>query len=795
MGRVWPGRFGPGDRMSARCRRIVAAANALESSVRSRSDAELVVLVEELRQQHASGPSDALLTQAAAVVRESVRRVMRLRLDDVQLIGGIALHHGSMVEMKTGEGKTLAIVLPAFLGALGGSGVHVMTANDYLVERDTTALRPVYENLGMTCGMVREAAGPPQEKRLRARAAYAADVTYGTVQAFVYDYLRDNIAWTEDETVQRGRYLAIVDEADFVMVDEARQRPNLSKTVKHTGPDYRTMTAVVARLRAGMHYTVDPHRQQVALTDTGLERVEDQLGVTDLYNSAGPDLLRALDGVLKAREVYRRDRDYLVEDGEIRIVDLTTGRLSTATSLGSEVMQALAVKEGLEIPEQSQILASVSVDMFLRGYQRLAAITGVATEPRAYSRIYGLETVRVPTARPVLRVDHPVSYFADGDLRLAAALRTTAKRRATGQPVLLGTTSIAQAEQVSAALAEQGIPHEMLTAKNHAAEAEIIARAGRVGAVTVVTRMGGRGVDIRLGGEHAADRDAVVRSGGLYVLALDLFESRRLELHMRGRAGRRGDPGASEVFVALDDTSLAPLISARILGMLHRSLMLSGGTEPIAGAATTRALERGLDRRTEQQVENLCRKVRYDEVAGEQCDLIYRRRRELLENQGVRAWVAAAVDSSVGHLVETAVPGREGAERLHQALAELYPVGLPVASLTQAPAGRAAVPPREALAAAVRADVHAAYQRRETSLSTAVMEDLERRVCLSVLDRSWRQHLEALDDLMNNSALQSLTGGDPFDHYRREADRLFAQMSDRVEHDVVGYLFHLDVQP
>ena len=793
MGRLWQRLGGSGSRMLDRCRDVVDAANALEPSVRSRSDADLHASVVELRRCHADAAQQGeLLPQAAALVRETARRTLGQRLDDVQIMGGVALHHGSMVEMKTGEGKTLTIVLPAFLGALGGRGVHVMTANAYLATRDASGMGPVYQQLGLSSRLLAGEDGPQRVWQAQHRAAFAADVTYGVAEAFAYSYLRDQSAWDEKETVQRGRCLAIVDEADLVMIDDARQTPGITAPKKHTGPDYPTMTALARRLRTGVHYTVDPARKLVTLTGPGIERMEDLLGTSDLYNSAGSDLLRTLDSVLLAKEVYRRDLDYLVEDGVIRLVDGNTGRFRVRGTFSSGLMQALAVKEGLEVPEERQTLASVSTHMYLRGYEKLSAITGVATETGAYRRIYGLETVLVPTGRPVRRVDRPVAVYTTEAARLAAAVDRTAERHGAGQPVLLGTRSIAQAEQVSAALRDRGIGHEVLTAKNHAVEAEVIARAGGVGAVTVVTRMVGRGVDIPLGGADAAERDAVLRSGGLHVLALDLYENRRLELHMRGRAGRRGDPGTSEVFASQEDRTLTRLFTDRTLALVRR---LSGSTDlPISDAVVTRQLERLLDTRTAQWEEQLCAAVRYDEVRDAQCDRIYRLRRALLAHQGVREWIAAAVAATVERYVRTAVPGPDDAERLHRALAELYPISLSSAALAGFTAGAGAAPPWTELAAAVRADIQAAYERREASLSSSVMRELERRVCLSVIDRAWREQLDALSDLMAGTTLHSLTGSDPLAHYQLEAQRLFTELSERIEQEAVGYLFNLEVE-
>jgi preprotein translocase subunit SecA len=791
MRKVWAGHGRQSARMLERCRKVVVAVNGLESSVRSRTDADLLALAGELRRRRRSGDTaESLLAEAAAVVRETARRVLDQRLDDVQLMGGVALHDGALVEMKTGEGKTLTILLPAYLGALTGRGVHVMTANNYLAERDADAMRPVYQALGMTCGLVPFEPSASAERR----TVYAADVTYGTADGFAYDYLRDHLVRDVKQTVQRGRHLAIVDEADLILFDDARRTPSVTRKVRHTGPDYAAMTGLVGRLRTGVHYTVDPVRKLVTLTEAGIDRMEDLLGTTDLHATADPDLLRTLDCVLQAKEVYQRDRDYVVEDGVVRPIDTATGRVSASGTFGGGLLPALAVKEGLDAPPEQRAVATTHTHLHLRGYEKLTAITGVAAEAEAYRRIYGLETVLVPTRRPVQRVDRPVATYLTSGYRLQAAVRRTAERRAAGQPVLLGTASVAQAEEVSAALTARGIPHELLSAKNHAAEAGIIARAGGVGAVTVVTRMVGRGVDIKLGGPDADDseRDAVVRSGGLYVLALDIYETRRLELHMRGRAGRRGDPGESEVFVSLDDVSLTSMMGPTALRVMRKV----GTPVPMVSPLMTRELEKVLDKRTARQMQWLCDSVRYDEVTGRQRDLIYAQRRDALESRGLREWVRSALDATLARCAGTAAgpgpltrPGRlggEGAERLHRDLKRLYPTGL-------TPDALAALAYTD-LIGALHEDAHNAYAVREAALGRPVTTELERRVCLSVIDRSWCEHLQALDDLSANTTLHSLTGSDPLAHFQQEAAQLFAALLERIERETVGYLFNLEVE-
>ncbi|MEZ0089901.1 preprotein translocase subunit SecA [Streptacidiphilus sp. EB129] len=740
-------------------------------------------------ESHRSGSTaEELLPEAAAVVRETARRVLGHRLDDVQIMAGVAVHHGALAEMKTGEGKTMAVVLPAFLGALSGRGVHVMTANDYLAVRDAEAMAPVFRRLGLSCELL-----PPDDNRKSAtipplRAAYAADVTYGTAFAFAYDYLRDNLAFGPDEVMQRGRHLAIVDEADLILIDDARRTAEISTAEPRGAFDYPSLTGIVTRLRDEVHYRVDQQRRLVTLTEAGIARLEDQLGVDDLYASGGPALLRMLDAVLLAKAVFQRDRDYVVENGAIALVDTGTGRLLQRARAAGGVTPALAAKENLKVPPERRTLATVPLHHYLRGYERLGALTGVATEADAYRRVYGLETVHVPTGRPVRRVDHPVHIHRTGAERLARAVQRTAECRAAGQPVLLGTASIGQAEEVSAALSLRGIPHRMLTAKNHADEAAIIAMAGSIGQVTVVTRMVARGVDIPLGGvgASAAERESVLRSGGLHVLALDLYETARLERHMRGRAGRRGDPGESEVYAALDDPSLVRFITPRALRMTRA--VMGGSPEAMDSQSLSHVLERALEKDTGRLVENLCAAVRHEDVLAEQIDRIYRRRTEVRDDvggAGMAERVRCALDAAVTRLAEQATSGPMDARRLHEELARIYPVGLSPESL--------AASEGPGLLALLLADAHAAYQRREAELSPAVMRELERRVCLSVLDRSWVDHLRGLDDLSADTSLHTLAGGDALAYYHSEASRLFADLLQRIDSEMVGYVFSLDV--
>jgi preprotein translocase subunit SecA len=623
----FPVRIGPAARVLGRCRAAVGAVNALESDRRAWSDAELRAVTGRLRERLAGGADlDSLLPEAFAAVREAASRTIGQRPVDEQIMGAVALHLGTLVEMKTGEGKTLTSTLPAYLNALSGRGVHVMTANDYLVARDAEWMGPVYRALGLECGVV--LASGKVEPAAR-RAAYAADITYGTASEMAYDYLRDNMVRAIGDVVQRGHRLAIVDEADLILIDQARTEPRLTQTITPSGLSYSAAAIIAWRLERDRHYAVDAHRKMVSLTDEGIARVEDLLGTPDLFGSADPAAMRRLDCALRAKEVYQRDQDYIVVDGVVEIVDRLTGRVNADSAFGDGLPQAIEVKEGLVVRPEHQELVTITTREYLRQYERLAGLTGVATEAEAYRRAYGLDTVAIPTHRPMRRVDRPARFYSNDRRRLDAVVDEVAVRRASGRPVLVGAGSIAQSEQVSRALCDRGIPHEVLNAKNHRDEAQIIARSGRIGAVTVVTRMAGRGVDIRLGGDDPTEHEAVLRHGGLYVLAVDVFETRRLESHLRGRAGRRGDPGESAMFLSLEDESLRFFVRAESLEKLADSFGDSAGS--VQNKVIGRALERALDRRTAHLVDRLVDSVRYDDVLGRQRTEIYALRRSYLE--------------------------------------------------------------------------------------------------------------------------------------------------------------------
>jgi len=616
---VW-GRKRAGDR-------IAKAVADLEESVRALSDAELGRMTGKLRGRLADEPLDALLPDALAAAREAGRRAIGQRAEDEQIAGAAALCRGRLVEMKTGEGKTLAIALAAYVWSLPDSGVHVITANDYLAERDCTWMRPLYEALGATCAIVSREDG-------RAWAmAYRADVTYLTTSAAANDYLIGNTFTRPGVRPQRPLRRAIVDEADLLLIDDADYRANFTKKIDadELFVLYRNMARMVARLDRERHCVVDGRRRLVTLTDEGVALMEDLLGVQDLNQATGPELQRALDDCLCARFGYEKDRDYVVLDGSLSALNRATGRIDGVIGFPDGLGHALELKEGLEPSPWRRLRATISHGGLLRLYPHLAAATGTAVEERLYREAYGLEIERIPTHRPVIRIDHAPLYYLDEERRTPAALDRIAGCRAAGQPVLVVTASIPQCTRLSAALRDRGIPHETLTANNHRHEAEIVSRAGRIGAVTLVTRMAGRGVDIRLGGDDAAEHETVVAAGGLCVLGFDLFENRRLELHMRGRAGRRGDPGESAILLSLEDESTAAWFTARALRQLS-SLVKNGPLD--TKFVISRALLGSLDKATQRQEARALEKFRGYEVGDRQTVEIYRLRDEIIDDEG-----------------------------------------------------------------------------------------------------------------------------------------------------------------
>jgi preprotein translocase subunit SecA len=756
-----------------RCRGWARIINLAEEDTRRLSDGELRHAINVLKQRHQDGEDlDALLPETFAIVREAAARTLGERPYDEQLIGGAALHLGTVVEMKTGEGKTLTAVLPACLHALAGNGVHVLTANEYLAARDAEWMGPVYRFLGLTCALL-PTEGSPDDRH----AVYSADVVYGTSN-LAYDYLRDHMAWEPSEVVQRGHFSAIVDEADLVMLDEAGLLPQVSRTVD--GPsDHAQLAALAAGLERGVHYTVDEARRFVTPTEQGMAVVEDRFGA-GVYSGGDAGLAKRLNAALRAKELYVRDRDYVVVDGAVWIIDQATQRVISDRTLGDGMDQAVDAKEGLDVRPERRTLAVIDGHAYLGLYTRLAGMTGVVEgEVDAYQDLYGLECVRVPPHRPVRRVDREPVIYATDEVMLRAMVKTVDEKRSAGRPTLIGTTSDAAAERISQALHAKNIDHDVLTARNHELEAEIIARAGRPGAVTVLTRMAGRGVDIRL-----AEPDGA----GLFVLGVGPMASRRLELHLRGRAGRGGDPGESAFFVSARD----PYI--KLPKILDRIFDGPDIDQPAAGRLIVRAVTGMLNELSAHATQRLEAILRYSAVREEQRAAVYARRDHVFRNGVPPGETNRIIEKAMRTLVLAARTGPEDVDRLSAEIRDQYPATVGreaiAAGLADGPSSTA----RAELIEAVVRDALAASVVRESSMGSDVAKELRRRVMLTVIDQVWRAQLRDLEDAESGVGLRTAAGGDPLAEYRRAASRLVTTMWEEIDAQFVGYWFNLRVE-
>jgi preprotein translocase subunit SecA len=718
------------------CREVVMRVGASEDQMLALSDDEFPELTRSLRARLADGAElDSLLPEAFAAVREAATRTLGQRHYDVQVMGGAAVHKGRITEMLTGEGKTLMATLPAYLNALSGDGVHVMTANRYLARRDAEWMGPVYRFLGLEIGQLPE----PGRRSEEARRAYGADVTYGTYWEFAYDFLTDNLVNHQSEGVQRGRHVAIVDEADLVLIDRARVPVTVTKGDEKASRWPTALAKVAAELQPGQHYRADRSRWTVALTDDGMRRVEDRLGIASLYDEPNQPLVHLVRHALSAREFCRRDRDYLVEDGRIVVIDATTGRPDPDSSFGDGLRQAVEAKEGLTVRTTTQTLARIEVWDYLCQYGRLSGMTGTAKmDAEIYRHVYGLNVVTIPTNRPMIRVDQRDVIFGATADKLTAIVEEAFERNAALQPVLIGTVSADQAEAVSRLLTDRGVRHEVLTAKNHDQEAAIIARAAHLGAVTVVAKMAGRGVDIVLGGGDPTEHDAVAKLGGLCVLGAERSVEWRLDMHLRGRAGRQGDPGESRFFMSLDDELVTKSMSSSELRVLRWAMK-----DPSLGAESTVQVSNRI--RDEQTIiaSWLAQSVDQDQVLADQRRLIYAEREALFgDPDGLH-------------------------ERIQHALGQMI------------------------VADQVAADARAVYGRKASELGAAAMRRAELAAALSVLDQAWQGHLQAMADLLSAIQARSRDGRAPLADYRREAGQLLDAMRDRVRQDIVKAILGL----
>ncbi|MFC6287537.1 preprotein translocase subunit SecA [Nocardioides sp. GCM10027113] len=807
---------------------VAQAVNAIEDDFVAMSDDELRGMTDEFRRRLADGETlDDLMPEAFATVREAARRVVGQRHYDVQLMGGAALHLGNIAEMKTGEGKTLVATLPSYLNALSGKGVHVVTVNDYLAKYQSEWMGRIHHFLGLTVGVILPEMRPDER-----RAAYECDITYATNNELGFDYLRDNMAGSLAECVQRGHNFAIVDEVDSILIDEARTPLIISGPTQDEVRWYDEFAKIARKLVKDVDYEVDEKKRTISVLEPGITKVEDHLGIENLYESANTPLISFLNNSIKAKELFRNDKEYVVMDGEVLIVDEHTGRLLAGRRYNDGLHQAIEAKEGVQVREEYQTLATVTLQNYFRLYDKLSGMTGTAmTEASEFDKIYGLGVVPIPTNKPMARVDQPDLVYRTEEAKYDAVAEDIATRNQKGQPVLVGTVSVEKSELLSGLLKKRGIPHTVLNAKVHADEAKIVALAGHKGAVTVATNMAGRGTDIMLGGsvefladyelrkqgldpvEHseeyeaawpgmiekikaqvAAEHDEVKELGGLYVIGTERHESRRIDNQLRGRSGRQGDPGESRFYLSLQD-ELMRLFKSDWVDRVLQVLKIPDDV-PIENKRVTNAIANAQGQVESQNFESRKNVLKYDDVMDRQRKVIYSERRQVLEGADLRDQVRGFIDDVIaGHVrgATEGIPDEWDLDALWAALGQLYPMTVDLAVLEKEAGDRANLDPDE-LVEILRKDAHAAYDRREAEVGDEVIRELERRVLLSVLDRKWREHLYEMDYLREGIGLRAYSQRDPLVEYQREGYDMFATMMNQIKAEAVGFLFNLEVQ-
>jgi preprotein translocase subunit SecA len=811
---------------------IAAQVNAIEEDFEKLTDAELRAETDVFRERLAAGESlDDILPEAFAAVREASKRTLGKRHFDVQLMGGAALHLGNVAEMKTGEGKTLVATLPSYLNALEGKGVHVVTVNDYLAEYQSELMGRVHRMLGLETGVILASMTPEQR-----RVEYAKDITYGTNNEFGFDYLRDNMAWSMDELVQRGHNFAIVDEVDSILIDEARTPLIISGPADAATKWYTEFSRIADLLTRGElesgegDYEVDEKKKTVGVLEAGIAKVEDYLGIENLYESVNTPLIGYLNNAIKAKELFKRDKDYVNLNGEILIVDEHTGRMLAGRRYNEGMHQAIEAKEGVEIQNENQTLATITLQNYFRMYDKLSGMTGTAmTEAAELYSIYKLGVVPIPTNRPMIRKDQPDLVYRTEEAKFAAVVDDIVERHAEGQPVLVGTVSVEKSEYLSDQLRRRGVPHEVLNAKQHEREAAIVAQAGRKGAVTVATNMAGRGTDIMLGGnpefmavatlkqrgldpeetpeeyeaawdaalakaEEAvqAEHDEVTALGGLYVLGTERHESRRIDNQLRGRSGRQGDPGESRFYLSLQD-DLMRLFNAAMVDRFMTTAKMDDDV-PIESKMVSRSIQSAQGQVEGRNFEIRKNVLKYDDVLNRQRQVIYDERRRVLEGEDLHEQIRHFVNDVVGGYVDAETkegfPDDWDLDRLWSALKTLYPVSVTPDEVAAAAEGGLTA---EVLREQLTSDAHHAYDAREAELGEEVMREVERRVVLSVLDRKWREHLYEMDYLQEGIGLRAMAQRDPLVEYQREGFQLFEAMNESIKEESVGYLFNVQV--
>jgi len=808
--------------------KIVDVVNSHEARISALSDAELRNQTDLFKSRLSQGETlDDLMPEAFAVVREAAKRTLGQRHYDVQLMGGAALHKGNIAEMRTGEGKTLVATLPSYLNALAGRGVHVVTTNDYLAERDSEWMGRIHRFLGLKVGVILANMSPAQR-----REEYLADITYGTNNEFGFDYLRDNMAWSLEDCVQRDYYFAVVDEVDSILIDEARTPLIISGPADKATKWYVEFANLVGKLQRDVHYEIDEKKKTIGILEVGVTKVEELLQIGNLYEAANTPMIGYLNNAVRAKELFKRDKDYVVMNGELLIVDEHTGRMLAGRRYSEGLHQALEAKERIEIQDENQTLATITLQNYFRLYEKLSGMTGTAmTEASEFHQIYKLGVVPIPTNRGMVRIDQPDLVYKSEVGKFAAVTADIVEKHRKGQPVLVGTVSVEKSEELSGFLRKAGVAHEVLNAKHHEREAAIIARAGVKGAVTVATNMAGRGTDIMLGGnpEFMADfelqrrglspvdnaeeyekawpdeiarqkaavalgHEEVVALGGLYVLGTERHESRRIDNQLRGRSGRQGDPGESRFYLSLQDELMRRFNS----GMVERFLSAAGIPEdtPIESKMVSNAIRSAQTQVESQNFEMRKNVLKYDDVMNRQRQVVYGERRMVLEGADIKDQVATFVDETLNAYVSAATSDGYAEDwdldTLWSALKTIYPISFTVDELIQRAGSRSALDV-DYLSAEIVNDCKAAYAKREETLGSDVMRELERKVLLSVLDRKWREHLYEMDYLQEGIGLRAMAQRDPLVEYQREGFDLFSAMMDAIKEEIAGFLFNIQV--
>ena len=762
-------------------RKIVDHINELESNYVKLSDANLVSKTDEFKRRLQKGETlDDILPEAFAVCREASKRVLGMRHFDVQLLGGICLHRGNIAEMRTGEGKTLVATLAVYLNALTGKGVHVVTVNDYLATRDSEQMGRLYNFLGLSTGLIVANLDYNQRKQ-----AYSADVTYGTNNEFGFDYLRDNMVSDVAQMVQRPLNYAIVDEVDSILIDEARTPLIISGPGNRSTDNYYKLAKIVPHLVKDEDYTVDEKQKTIAPTDSGIEKVEKMLGVENLYDAENIELNHLLGASLRAHAMMHRDTDYVVKDGEVVIVDEFTGRLMFGRRYSDGLHQAIEAKEGLKVERESQTLASITFQNYFRMYEKLSGMTGTAkTEEKEFNDIYGLDVIPIPPNRPLIRVDLPDLIFKTKAAKYRAVVRNAVERHQTGQPILIGTTSITQSEELSDMLLRAGVPHKVLNAKHHEQEAEIVADAGQMGMVTIATNMAGRGTDITLG-------EGVPELGGLAILGTERHESRRIDNQLRGRSGRQGDPGSSQFFLSLEDDLMRIFGADNISGIMDKLGMEED--EPIEHSLITKSIERA-QKKVEDHNYNIRKYIlEYDDVMNQQREVLYEQRRRILGNDSLRDTITEMIDKLVTEAVdayadEKLYPEEWDYEGLHKHLSQYFLTSELMSTEEMEEYTRQELDER------LHEIAHSEYQDRVDLLGEAMFSQLEKAIMLRVVDSKWMEHLDNMDMLREGIGLRAYGQKNPLVEYKFEAYDMFQHMIESIQDETIMALYKIRAQ-